>query len=149
MYGTLFESGDVEMILTRLSKLTPEHQRRWGRLTVHHAVTHLADQLRMALGEVKPSVPHGPFRFAITRYLAIHLLPWPKGIAKGPPEAFSTNPTTFADDLSLLNALIKRVSTCSEQARWPHHAKFGQLTGHDWAVLSYRHLNHHLSQFGV
>jgi Protein of unknown function (DUF1569) len=31
---------------------------------------------------------------------------------------------------------------------WPHMF-FGRLTGEEWGVLVYKHLDHHLRQFGV
>jgi hypothetical protein len=149
MYETMFDSHKVDMILGRLNKLTPEHQRQWGKLNVHLAVTHMADELRMALGQLAPGVPSGWLRFAMTRYLAIHILPWPKGKTKGPAEAFTTDPKIFADDLALLCTLIKEVAARNPKDQWPQHSMFGKMTGRDWGVLCYRHLDHHLDQFNL
>src|SRR5262245_2956234 len=149
MYGTIFDSRDVETILGRLNKLTPAHQCSWGKLNVHPALTHMADQLRMALGQLTPGAPYGSLRFAMTRYLAIHILPWPKGKTKGPAEAFTTDPKIFADDLTLLCTLIKEVAARKPEGKWPQHSMFGEMTGRDWGVLCYRHLDHHLDQFNL
>ena len=149
MYGTLFDPRDRQAILSRASRLAPESPRRWGKLTVGRAVVHMADQLRMALGEIKASSPYGPLRFALPRYLSIHVIPWPKGRIKGPGDAFKTAPTELAADVEQLKALIERFGTRSPDAQWPQHAMFGQLSGRDWGVLAYRHLNHHLTQFSA
>jgi uncharacterized protein DUF1569 len=149
MYGTLFDARNRQFILGRVSRLTPESPRRWGTLTVGRAVVHMADQLRMAFGEIKASTPYGPLRFAALRYLSIHVIPWPKGRIKAPGDAFRNSPTELAADAEQLRTLIERFGAQSPDAQWPQHAMFGQLTGKDWGVLAYRHLNHHLTQFSA
>jgi hypothetical protein len=32
---------------------------------------------------------------------------------------------------------------------WPHHPVFGRMTGEQVSHLHAKHLNHHLTQFGV
>jgi hypothetical protein len=81
-------------------------------------------------------------------YLMIHVVPWPRG-AKGPFEAFTTKPQTWDSDRDALVVLIDRFCSAKQQARWPEHPLFGKLSGNDWAALSYKHLTHHLGQFGV
>src|SRR6266566_312687 len=44
--------------------------------------------------------------------------------------------------------LIERFCDKQQQQTWPEHPLFGKLSGKDWAALSYKHLNHHLRQFG-
>jgi hypothetical protein len=148
-YGTLFAEADRRSVVERLSRLTPESQRRWGTMTVGRAVAHMADQLRMALGDLRCRPPQGPFRHGPTRFLVIHLLPWPKGRAKGPGEAFKTVPTDLASDIGQLADLIERFAKQQPDAIWQAHPMFGALTRRDWGVLAYRHLDHHLTQFGA
>lgn len=149
MYGTLFDPRARQTILDRVARLSPQNERRWGRLTLDRAVTHMADQLRMALGEIASSPPRGALRFAPTRYIAIHVMPWPRGRIKGPGDAFKTSPSDFEADRAALVALIERVGTRDPRGAWPHHALFGRLRGNGWGVLCHRHLDHHLTQFSA
>ena len=80
--------------------------------------------------------------------MAIYVLPWPHGF-KGPREAFITKPETWDSDRDALLTLIDRFCKKQDQQTWPEHPVFGKLSGKDWAALSYRHLSHHLRQFGV
>ena len=48
---TLAREGDKAEIVRRLRTLRPDSVRRWGRMSVHQMVCHLADALRMANGE--------------------------------------------------------------------------------------------------
>lgn len=149
MYSTLFDPQARQAIADRIGRLTPQSERRWGQLTLDRAVTHMADQLRMALGEIVSSPPRGALRFALPRYVAIHVMPWPKGKIKGPGDAFRTSPSDLSADRDALLALIDKVGTRDPRGPWPHHPLFGPLRGNDWGVLCYRHLHHHLTQFSA
>jgi hypothetical protein len=48
---TLARDRDKAEILRRLATLTPASERRWGKMTVHQMVCHLADGFRMTSGE--------------------------------------------------------------------------------------------------
>jgi len=49
-----------------------------------------------------------------------------------------------------LCALIDRFAVGGPQCCTKHpHTFFGQMTPEEWATLMYKHLDHHLRQFGV
>ncbi|MDX1428780.1 MAG: hypothetical protein R3282_00775 [Rhodothermales bacterium] len=148
MKGSIFDAADRRSLRRRVSSLRPESERKWGTMGVHQAVAHMADQIRMGLGLIEMTAPKGLFRFAPARYLIIHVLPWPEGKAQGPPEAFTTRPAEFQVDLEQLHELIDAIGGRNPAEDWPVHSIFGPMTGHDWGVLTYRHLDHHLRQFG-
>lgn len=149
MAGTLFDPKDRQQILDRVSSLTPESRRRWGRMNATQAVVHMADQLQMALGKIPSGRPRGPLRFAPLRWLSIHLIPWPRGRVKAPRELFTTAPGEFEADLRELRDLVARFAAADPNVEWPEHPLFGRLSGRDWGVLAWRHMDHHLTQFGV
>ena len=47
---TLAKAPDAAELLDRLARLQPGSTRRWGRMTAHEMVCHLADGFRMAAG---------------------------------------------------------------------------------------------------
>ncbi len=132
----------------RVGRLRADSERRWGTLGAGQAVCHLSDQLRLALGDLPEPTPVGPFRFRPLAYALIHWLPWPKGV-ESPDGAFTTAPEEFERDRRQLLDLIERFPTRPRDDKWPAHGSFGPLDADDWGVLSYRHLDHHLRQFGV
>ena len=139
-----------QSILDRLARLTPKHSRRWGRMQPAQLLPHLAGGLRMALGEVTlQGTPPGAVRGAIWRYLAIHRLPWPEGKIQSPPGAFSTPSLGWERDRELVAELIERFATAPPDKMGLIHPMFGRMRPRDWDVLQYRHLDHHLRQFGV
>ena len=111
-------------------------------------LAHVADQIRMGLGQIPARNGSGLYSVWPMNYLAIYVVPWPHG-AKGPIEAFTTKPKAWDSDREALIALIDKFCDAKQQAKWPEHPLFGKLSGKDWAALSYKHLSHHLGQFGV
>lgn len=146
---SLRETAARAAMATRVAALKHSNRRRWGRMEIGQMLCHVADQLRMALRDIPTAPPRGPLRFAPMRYLLIHVLPWPHGKAKGPAEAFTTAPTDWEADRASVVELIERFGRASDAELAPTNPVFGDLTGHDWAVLSYRHLDYHLRQFSA
>jgi hypothetical protein len=136
-------------ILERFERLDSAHAPRWGRMTAPHMLVHLCDQMRMPFND-KPSgrIPGVPTN-RILKHLVLYVLPWPKGIIQGPPEAFLTEPGNWADDLAALRELVDRFVNAPPQRSWPDHPNFGRMSRRAWGVFCYRHFDHHLRQFGA
>ena len=95
---SLWNEDERAAIVARVNRLTPQHQRAWGKMETSRVLAPLADSLRMALGDIPTKQQSGLMRTALMRYLIIHKLPWPKGKAQAPPEAFTTSPLTWEED---------------------------------------------------
>ena len=70
--GTLLHPDARAEILRRIEALTPESERRWGRMTAHQMVCHLSDACRAALGERRVPVIGTLWERTVIRWLAIH-----------------------------------------------------------------------------
>ena len=137
-------------MLARLARLTPDHQRRWGKMEPGQLLPHLADGLRLALGERKSTaVPKRGLRAMIFRHLAIHRMRWPEGKIQSSPGAFLTRSEGWEQDRTILLGLIERFAVAPPERLAVEHPAFGRMRARDWDVLQYRHLDHHLRQFGA
>jgi hypothetical protein len=52
-------------------------------------------------------------------------------------------------DRAALLAIIQEAAGHGENFAWTPHPAFGNLNGRSWGVLMWRHMDHHLRQFGV
>jgi hypothetical protein len=147
--ASLFDARSREAILGRISRLSPDRAPLWGRFSAPEMVCHVSAGLRQGLGELQAGSPSGPMSHAPLNWLVIHVLPWPKGKAQSPPEFLTTRPTAWSDDVARLRELIRRFADRGPSADWPASRAFGRISGRSWGVLQYRHLDHHLRQFGA
>ena len=145
---TLWDPAARAELCDRIGRLTPEASRRWGTMSAPQMVAHLVDSLRMALGELPVTSKNLPLRFTPIKQLVIYWMPFPKS-APTAPELVARVPTDWPGDCASLITLVERFAARGRSAGWPDHPAFGRLTASQWGVLVYRHMDHHLRQFGV
>ena len=97
---TLAREGDRSEIVRRLGLVRPDSVRRWGRMSAHQMVCHLADWSRMALGQRAVSPATGVLQRTLLKVVVLYVpLPWPSGIrtsAEVDQERGGTRPVDFA-----------------------------------------------------
>jgi hypothetical protein len=126
---TLFDAAARDEILARLDRLSPESRPRWGTFTAPRMVCHVADQLRHGVGEMEAEPVRSPLARAPLNWLVIHVVPWPKGGAKSPPEFLRRAPETWAADLSDCKRLVHAFHERGPAAAWPASPVFGRIPG--------------------
>jgi hypothetical protein len=147
----LFEAARVEEVKERLGRLRPESEGQWGKMNVAQAVAHCSTAMEWAVGDTI-----GPRMFVgriIGRWIKPKVLGDDQPMRRNSPTA----PTlVIADDRNLeeerkrLCALIDRFAAAGPKGCTTHpHSFFGRMTAEEWAILMYKHLDHHLRQFGV
>jgi hypothetical protein len=147
---SLFQAEARTTLQARLHALEPDARPRWGRLTAPAMVDHVTSCLRMMTGDlpVRPEPTPWMVRNPPLRQLLIYVLPFPKNLATS-PELIVPAPKPWEASLAACDEMIERVGARSPSGLWPTHPAFGAMSGLDWAVLQYRHADHHLRQFGV
>ena len=147
----LYEAGTVEKVKGRISQLRPDSERQWGKMSPAQAVAHCSVAMEWAVGDIRPP------RMFLGRILGpmvkSKVLRDEKPMGRNAPTAKSL---VVADERDLgaeqrrLCALIDRFASAGPQGCTTHpHSFFGRLTPEEWATLMYKHLDHHLRQFGV
>jgi hypothetical protein len=146
---TLHDAADRDAILRRVAALRADTSRRWGTMSAGAMVAHLCASAQMALGELatQPKGVRAFQRFPI-KHLVLYVLPIPKG-APTARELVVPDAGDFEAARSRLEALVARVAATPVDGQGPTHPLFGALTNKEWGVLAYKHMDHHLRQFGV
>ena len=147
----LFDAGVPDEVKERISLLQPDSPGLWGKMDAAQALEHCSRGIESALGDFKPP------RMAIGRILVGFI----KSKALGNDEPMRKNSPTLPAlivleerDLGIerdrLCGLIDRFVAAGPAGCTTHpHAFFGRLTPEEWSELMYKHLDHHLRQFGV
>jgi Protein of unknown function (DUF1569) len=146
---TIFDPAVRAEVVARMERVPPGRAPLFGRMSAPQMLCHVSDQMRAALGEL-PVRSKGKALFAnpVVAWLLIHVVPWPKGKAQTAPEMLTAKPTTWDGDLRSFRELVERVGVQPSGGAWPAHPLFGAISGRAWGRLVYRHLDHHLRQFG-
>src|SRR5688572_11779548 len=145
---SIWNAADRRRLHDRLGALRPDTKRRWGTMTAPQMLAHLADALRMAIGDLPCQPKKVPLRYPPLKQLIVYWLPWPEG-APTAPELISRIPASWTVEVADLASLLERMSRHPREAAFPEHPAFGRLSRRAWGVLVYRHMDHHLRQFGV
>jgi Protein of unknown function (DUF1569) len=143
---SMWDEGRQE-IKERVARVAPESKAQWGRMSAPQMVCHLADSLRMALGELPVRSKRLPIRYPPLKQFIIYVAPFPKS-APTAPELLARSPREWDADVADLRSLVDRLEP-RHGAKWPEHPAFGKLSERAWGVLVYRHMDHHLKQFGA
>jgi hypothetical protein len=147
----LFEPSTVDEVKERMSRLRPDSARQWGRMNAGQAVAHCAGGMELALGDRRPPRP------LIGRILGPIIKP--KAFVEGEPMRRNspTVPGLEVEDQRELGVererlcgLIDRFAAAGPAGCTTHpHSFFGRLTPQEWSAWMYKHLDHHLRQFGA
>ena len=132
----------------RVARLSLESRPEWGRFTAPKMVCHLAESLKMAMGDLPVTPKRSPIRFPPLKQLIVYVAPFPKGVPTA-PELLAREPRDWTNDVADVQMLLELAAACRTTDTWPEHPAFGKLSKRAWGVLIYRHTDHHLRQFGV
>jgi hypothetical protein len=147
----IFQPDASREIKERLSRLQPDSERQWGKMNPAQAVAHCCKGMEQALGDVRPP------RMLIGRLIGGFI----KSKALGDDAPIRRNSGTvpgfevldqrdFLAECRRLNGLIDRVIASGPSGCTDHpHSFFGHMTPEQWGILMYKHLDHHLRQFGA
>jgi hypothetical protein len=148
----LFEDATAQEVKKRIRQLRPDSERQWGTMGVAQTVTHCAVGLEIVTGERVPSKIALPFRI-LGKII--------KPMALGNDAPMRRNSPTSKEFLveggrdlraeqERLCVLIDRFGAGGPEGCTRHpHSFFGKLTPGEWSELMYKHLDHHLRQFGA
>jgi hypothetical protein len=145
---TVWNETDYRGLRARLDRLTPQATAKWGKFTAPQMVCHLADSLTMASGELAVPSKKLPIRFTPLKQLIIYWLPFPKG-APTAPLLLARKAAEWNGEVQTLRERLDAFAKRGPSGPFVPHPAFGTLTPRAWGVLVYRHVDHHLSQFGV
>ena len=110
---------------------------------------HLVLSARMTLGELPvASSNKRVFQVFPLKHLILYVFPFPKGA----PTATELKPVaavSFEEERAALLDLLERIGTGPSEGSGPAHPLFGPMTWREWGVVTYKHADHHLKQFGV
>jgi hypothetical protein len=147
----LYEATTAKEIRERIARLGPNSQRQWGKMNAAQAMAHCATGMEWAVGDKTESRMFLGRIFGPMAKAAV--LKDEKPLGKNVPTAKSLvvkDERDLGKECARLSALVERFVAAGPQGCTKSaHTFFGELTPEEWARLMYKHLDHHLRQFGA
>jgi len=148
--NTLFDKKINEQIIGRINKLNSSSRAEWGKMSVSQMLAHCSSTLETAIGNKKEKRDFLGYLFGgIAKKQALSDKPIKKGLPTS--KIFKiTSDKNFEEEKVRLIALINKFTELGTQGirNYPHPF-FGYMTAEEKGILQVKHLDHHLSQFGV
>jgi len=146
----LFDNDSVSEILARIDKLQPTSTAHWGKMNVTQMLAHCSACMDMATGQLNlPRAFIGRILGPLVKPIYTNEKPFSKNSPTA-KELVRADARDFPREQEQLRAKVQQFFGGGEAKCTRHpHPFFGALTPQEWSRGSYKHLDHHLRQFGV
>ena len=144
----------MEETRQRILRLSPESERQWGTMTVAQTLAHCTAGLQMAMGVIQAKRARFPATL-LGPLIKPLVFRDDKPMSRNSPssrELLSADPTTCEFErerpalIAAIDSFAREGAACCTSYPRPF---FGPLKPEQWAILMYKHVDHHLRQFGV
>ncbi|GGB67832.1 hypothetical protein GCM10007424_04770 [Flavobacterium suaedae] len=147
---SIFDQQGNQNIIARIEKLTPSTPAKWGKMTVSQMLVHCQQPIKVCYGTLK--LKSGIMAFLFGKMIK-KKIGGPKPFKQDLPtvkEFVVANDPDFETSQKELIDLVKVFAEKGHDAIVnPKHPFFGEMTMDEWNELQWKHLDHHLRQFGV
>lgn len=146
---TIYDIERKSELLGRVEKLSAGSKPLWGKMDAAQMLTHCTRTLQAPTGDFH--VKRSPIRF-IGRFFKNGYIYTDKEFSKNSPTApeFRTaDPRTFAAEKEDFLAAFQKLAAGEHSVKVFENSFFGKMTPAEWGILMYKHLDHHLRQFGL
>ena len=147
----LFDREDCEVTIGRINQLSKKSQPQWGKMSADKMLAHCNVMFDMTFTDKYP-------KFSFAKVLLLKLLikksvvgpnPYPKN-GRTAPDFIISDTRVFEDERAKLIQYLKEVQELGAVFfEDKFYRSFGKLSSQEWNMMFYKHLDHHLRQFGV
>ncbi len=147
---TLFDAADRQSILGRLAQLQAGAERQWGKMSSSQMMAHCAIALEVATGDQpRKQALIGKIFAPFVRSSLLGEKPFGRNSPTDPSFIVTEERNFEAEKRRLTDIVTRFCELGPEKASVQVHSFLGRLNGDEWGVMMYKHLDHHLRQFGA
>ena len=148
----VFDAKDAQEYINRINNLTPETQRKWGKMSVDQVLAHLNVAYDLTFTPEKFPKPSFIAKFLLSRFVKPKItneIPYKQSLPTSPVFIIADE-RNYEEEKAKLIGNIQRVQQLGREAfEGKENINFGKMAAQDWNNMFAKHLNHHLEQFGV
>jgi hypothetical protein len=147
----IFDPTVTEELIQRINTLTPESPALWGKMKVDQMLAHCCVAYEMAFTDKHPR-PNALMRFLLRSFVkkgVVNEVPYPKNLRTAPAFIVPDRKNFEDEKLRLIKYLEHTLSLGRDHFEGKESLSFGRMTAAEWNNQFYKHLDHHLNQYGV
>ena len=147
---SIFDQKAYSEISERIDLLTENTTPQWGKMDVAQMLSHCQQPLAVALGTKTLSKPNLLMKWLMKSFkpALYNDKPWRKGTTTA-KEYIVDTACDFKQEKEKLKSIVDDFHQLKTKTEWEPHPSFGHFTPEQWGMMQYKHLDHHLKQFGV
>lgn len=147
----IFDRSVADSMIRRINTLTTSSQALWGKMNVAQMLAHCNVTYEMTYEDIhpKPNFFMGLVLKGIVKNYVVSEKPYTKNMKTAPAFIISDSKNFDAEKQRLINYINKTVELGEHKFDGRPSHSFGKLSKTEWSNMFYKHLDHHLTQFGV
>ena len=147
----IFSKEVSEGVIDRINQLSPNSQPLWGKMNVAQMFAHCCVAYEMVYTDKhpKPSFFMGFILKNFVKRMVVSPKPYPKSSKTAPAFLVSDEKNFEAEKKRLIDYIRETEVLGSYIFDGKKSLSFGHLSANEWNNMFYKHIDHHLKQFGV
>lgn len=149
--GSVFDSAGNEEIRGRIRRLTPESAPRWGKMSSAQMLAHCRRPIEVAFGErtIRRGFVGLLFGGFFKKRVINGAMPFRPNLPTDPGFLVVDERDFEAEREGLLRQVERFAGAGADLLTRDPHPFFGNMNPQEWDRLMWKHLDHHLRQFGA
>ncbi|MCU0322096.1 MAG: DUF1569 domain-containing protein [Chitinophagaceae bacterium] len=147
----IFTQEVANQIIERINQLTATTQPKWGKMSVDKMLAHCNVTYEMVYENIHPQ-PNALIKFilkALVKNTVVNEKPYKQNSTTAAQFLIKDSKNFESEKQRLINFIHQTQALGEAHFNNKESHSFGKLTSTEWNNLFYKHLNHHLTQFGV
>lgn len=147
----IFSEPVTEAIIARINELNPQSQPIWGKMNAGQMLAHCCVTYQYVF-ETNYKQPNFFMKFILKNFVknaVVNEKPYPRN-SRTAPDFLITDERNFEKEKTkLIDYILQTQKLGGSHFDQKVSHSFGKLSETEWNNMFYKHLNHHLTQFGV
>ena len=138
-------------VTDRINKLTPDSKAVWGKMTVDQVLAHCNVTYELIYTD-KHKKPNGFAKTMLKLFVkkaVVTAKPYKKNGPTAPSFKITDKRVFETEKKVLIDNIVKTQELGEAHFEGKESHSFGTLNKNEWNNMLYKHLDHHLNQFGV
>jgi hypothetical protein len=150
-YPSIYDPSTTDTLIHRINSLQPGQQRLWGKMNVAQMLAHCCIPYEHLSGEKPYDVPFW-MKWMVRLFFKRSMtndVDYQKNGPTAPSFIVADEKDFLAERDRLMNYIRKFHGLAPQKMEAIQHGSLGKLKAAEWSNLLYKHLDHHLRQFGA